>query len=258
MTVTPFGYVFFAILAVGVLLTWQVVGRMKKPGEAFGCLSTVFVGFGIVSILLMFVMFAGLFVQTVDRLVNFPRFEAEIVSFDSFWDDVTTTDSDGNTRTQKVLMHVPTLRFTDGTGEVVVMESNVSTGAKPVVGGKMTVGFRDGALIEVSLTTAILLSGLGLFVAVMGYLSIWIVFYGAGWKRDWLGRIGHLGFFWVLLPGAMAAMCAGMFYGAYGYFTGSTDLDWIGAALALFFGVVLVLTLIGYFVLLTRGKAAQE
>lgn len=255
MTITPVGYLFFAAVLAGVLLTIGVNRRWAKNGKPIGIGASVFVGLILVTMSTLFFMFSYFGADGVYQMMTFPKYEATIISFDSAWDEVTRTDSDGDRYIEDVLMHTPTLRFVDDTGQVITQRGNIRSGAEPVIGETVTVGYSPGRSLQViSIVSIGLYIGLAVMLMILGYILISVLFFTLGRKPKWLETAGRVLLVYIVIGGGMLGMLAGMVYGVYGYFQPGSDTPLWAMLLSAFFSIVLALSLVGMFLLPKKTK----
>ncbi len=254
MSITPFGYVFFGSIAVGIGLTYLVTRRLRMEKGTGGIGSALYIGAVLVCLSLLFFPFVSILATSIHSMVTFPKYDAEIISFESYWDEQTYTDSDGDSYTRDVLMHRPTLRFRDDADKMITIESNTSSGSRPVIGSFVKVAYSNGTLQVISIASILLYFGLAVMLSILGYLLLYALFYGAGLPRAALNRAGAFGLFHLLIPGGMLFMLLGMVYGIYDFFLGRGDMPVWAVIICFFFSIVLALALFGYTRILLAPK----
>lgn len=254
MTLTPLGYLFVASIVFGVLLTIGVGRRWAEDGKPMSLSGGIFVGLVLVIISNLFFMLSYTGAKAAYEMIAFPKYEATIISFDSAWEEFSRTDSDGDRYTEDVLMHTPTLRFTDATGQTITEKGNVRSGSKPVIGSTVTVAYLPGEGVQVISVASIgLYIGLAVMLLILGFILMRVLFYvlrrnSVGLDSFGAGLIGY-----VVIGGSMLGMLAGMIYGVYSYFQPGSDMPLWAMLVCAFFSVVLALSFAAMF--LVRDKA---
>ncbi|WP_341368037.1 hypothetical protein [Yoonia sp. BS5-3] len=248
MTVTPLGYLFLGSALFGVLLAVGVRRRFAANGKPIGAAASLFFGFVLVTISTPFVMGSAWGGVSVYKMMTFPRFEATVIHFDSEWEEMTRTDSDGFSYTEDVLMHTPTLQFVDDTGQTVTQRGNIRSGKEPVIGDTVTVGYRPGqSLYVISVASIGLLTGLAVMMLILGYILAEVLMFVLGRKSKRLNKFGGILLGHIIIGGGMLGMLAGMLYGVYSYFQPGSDMPFGIMLLCLFFSLVLALAFTGMF-----------
>ena len=251
---TPTGYVFVASILLGVGLTWGVIRRWSRTDGRVGVASTLFLGLVLTCISTLFVMSAVFLADAVREMVVLPKYEAQIVDFESAWEEVRRTDSDGDSWTEDVLMHTPILRFADRTGQVVTVRGNVRSGAEPVIGDTVRVAYGGGSVQVISVASIGLLAGGGLIVSILGYILLHALYYTIGRSQARLGEIGVSALFYGLVPLGVMGMFAGLLWGGViGFFREGSDVPAWVFGVSLFFCIALALAAVGLFVGPAKG-----
>ena len=244
MTITPAGYVFFAVLAFSIMLAVGVFRRLRKNGKPAGVGAGVFFGIAIVTISSLFAMAMIFGTYAIYQVVSAPKYDATIISYESAWESVERTDSDGDTYVEEVLMHTPTLQFTDNAGQLITQAVS-SQGSVPRVGKTVRVAYLGEGVIIVSAAFVAMLA-MGFMTIILGYITTALSCFALGLKPKWLETAGTTVFAMVFF-GAMFGMLGAMIYGVYKYFQPGSDMPLWTMLMCAFFSVVLVLSLIAIF-----------
>ncbi|MDX8349974.1 hypothetical protein SLH49_18450 [Cognatiyoonia sp. IB215446] len=259
MTITPIGYLFFGSIAFGITLMVGVSRRWSKDGKPAGIVANLFFGLVLVCISTLFFMLSFFGAKAVYEMVTFPKYEATIISFESEWEEFTRTDSDGRSYTEDVLMHTPMLQFTDETGRIITQEGNIRSGAEPVIGDTVTVGYRRGRGLQViSLASIGLYTALFVMLLILGFILTKVLFFVLGRKSKGLDAFGSFLLVYIVIGGSMLFMLAAMTYGVFSYFQPGSDMPlWVMLVCA-FFTLTLVLAFAGMFVATKNAKRKRS
>lgn len=252
MTITPAGYVFFAVLTFSITLAVGVFRRLRKNGKPAGIGAGVFFGIGIVTISSLFIMAMIFGTYVIYQVVSSPKYDATIISYESDWESVERTNSNGGTYFEQVLMHTPTLQFTDDRGQLITQDIS-SQGSVPMVGKTVRVAYQGEEVIIVS-TAFFGMLAMGFMTIILGYITIALSCFALGLKPKWLETAGTTVFAMVFY-GAMFGMLGVMIYGVYKYFQPGSDMPLWTMLMCAFFSVVLILALIGILVGLKEEEA---
>ncbi len=255
MTLTPFGYLFVASIAFGILLMIGVSRRWSRQGRPVGIGSNLF--FGLVLVIMSNLFFGLGFTgaQAIYNMISFPKYEATIVGFSSSWEEFSRTGSDGSSYTENVLMHTPTLRFRDDAGRTITQQGNVRSGAEPVIGDKVTVAYRSGEPLQViSLASIGLYIGLVVMLLILGFILTKVLFFTLGRKSKGLDKFGGVLLVYIIIGGSMLGMLAAMVYGVFSYFQPGSDMPLWAMLVCVFFSLTLALAFVGIFVAPKKAK----
>lgn len=217
LSITPFGWAFILTILLSILLTRSVV-RRTSPNEAPGCLSYLFIGFVISSSMIFVLSLSYVFFTK-------PKYKAKIISFTSKWEEHQELDN-GKSTTIRTLMHTPTVQFISEEGRTITVQTNTSSGGKPVVGDYITVAYAPGDEVAYDLSMgAIVFVLVGiLLVFIMNIILIAIFQYARGAdpkeiKDFTVGFIIRL-----LVACGMLFLLFGMSYALWQYFAGKKDM----------------------------------
>jgi hypothetical protein len=247
LTVTPFGWAFFGAIALSLLLTRSVVRRMS-PHEAPGCMTYGFTGL-ILTFMMVFVLtFSITISQSIYGFFVKPKYQATVISFSSQWEEREDKDSNGRRTKRRVLMHRPTVRFLDREGKTVTLETDISSGAEPVIGEKIKVVYAPGDSVahELSLASIGLLFGAFLMLFIIGIILVGAIQYARGADMSGIRNFG-IGFVMkFLFPFGMLFLLSGMGYALWQNFAGKKDMPGWAVGVCGFFCLTLLLVLPGY------------
>lgn len=255
LRITPYGWALIAAILLSLALTRGVVRRMS-PKENAGCLSFGYTAL-IISILMIFVLtFSVSISQSIYGFFTKPKYQATVTSFSSHWEDRDEKDSNGRSRKTKVLMHTPTVQFTDQAGNVQLLETDIASGAAPVIGSTIKVVYAPGDTIahELSFASIALLFGASLMIFIMGLILFAAIQYARGVNMGGITAFG-LGFLMrFLFPFGMLFLLGGMGYALFQYFTGhKPDMPLWAVIVCCFFCLVLLMV-IPVFLKMVYGK----
>lgn len=235
MNITPIGYLFFASLLFGIVLTIAVNRRLAKNGKPQTLLPKLYWGTIIVVISNLFIMFSFFGGNEIYKMVSLPKYEATVIDFNSQWEK----RDDG-----RVLMHTPKLQFRDSRGEVITQDGNVRSSAEPVIGDTVRVAYADGTLYVISGASIGLLIALAVMLLILGYILAALTNFALGRKWKWVDNLG-VTVFAIVIYGGMLFMLGAMIYGVFKYFQPGSDMPLWAMLMCLFFSLVLALAMVG-------------
>lgn len=222
MHITPNGIVFIVCAAVlGIWSYWltkQVLNRQQQ-GQPYGKSTTFFYFLLIFSMNSLFFPFSYWIGKTVYDLSTKPTYSALITGYNSEWVDTESTDSSGNKRRYKQLMHTAQLAFTDQQNNQVNIPNSVQSTSVPSVGDHLTVVYAQGdtQAQEKSLRSILLLCAAGFMLFLLGFALLATTAYGLNKNMQSFIRLSGILVAKVIVPVAVLAMFALLSYIPFQY-----------------------------------------
>ena len=234
---SAYGWSFVISLVVSLWLTRMALAKMRdEQGRPGGCMNAGFTYAVIASMALLFFPFVVILATQVHQFSKLPHYEATVVDVTSEMVEERYEDSDGRSRTRKVMMHTPIVEFMGPTG-TLRLPGSVRSGGEPVMGSKMTVVYAPGmqTASEFSFRSVALYGALAVMLGIVGSILLFIYRWASGRSTEKLGDLGMKLVMWGLVPLAMLAMEALMAYALMQHFLGYKELPiWVVGLLGLF------------------------
>jgi hypothetical protein len=253
LSLSSFSWAAILAILLSFLLTIGVfrrVPRDKAPGcSTYGCTGLV------ISAAMIFVLACTVTIsRSVDDYFTKPKYRATIVSFNGRWEE---KEKSGNSRVRTGYrrMHTPVVQFISKEGRTIIIRTDVSRGAVPVIGDHLLVAYAPGDRVaqEISVASVGLLSGAALimFIIALALFAVFRYALGADTKGIKSFSMGFLLRF--LMPLGMLFFLAGMSYALWQYFAGKQDMP-LWAVFVCGFFCLLLLIVIPVFLKLAFGK----
>jgi len=225
MSITPAGYIFFTVLAAAITLSVFVNKRLSRDsGQPNGCFGNAYVGVLVVAVTTLFVTSLIMLSSQIYKVATYPKYDASIVDVNSEWVEREYEDDEGFRRTEKVEMHTAVLEFYNQNGQLIRLDNNVRSGAKPIVGEQIRIAYRDGNLTEVSLRTLLMYIGLATMMLLLGTISCCMLLYALNKDTERVQAFGWGFVFNFVLPVGMLFMLCGMVYGLWDHYANNGDI----------------------------------
>lgn len=247
------------IIAASVFLTYKILNRGGPDPErkSPGC-----VGYGYVFLVVFCVLSLGIgslamLITNIHSLVTQPRYQAVIIGYTSYKDN--SRNSKG--RSRNITMYTPIVRFKDSSGQIIEIESDLSSSGRAPVGSTIEVNYSGSEkATEVSFTKYFMLLGLATITFVLIYALVFGISYAFGWRLSALKSIGSGFLFYYLFPAGMLLLLWGCGYGAYSYISGEIkDFPLWAFLVCCFFFTVLLFSFPAYIKLLrTKNKGEED
>ena len=218
----------------------------EKNGAPNGCVASAYIGLIVFSVVTLFIGSVVMFVSQTYSLVVYPNYESTIVDVGSEWVEKDYEDDNGFTRSEMVEMHTAVLEFYDGSGELIRLNNNIRSGAKPVINEKLTIAYRDGKLHEFSLRSILILVGLTTIMIILGSISACFLLFAFNKKTDSAQAFAWGFVFYFVVPAGMLLMMCAMSWAVWDHHANNGDMPIWAQGVAIFFSFVIFLSFIHY------------